>query len=167
MRSLMKAIARALRAMRRAARSMVRTLVWVGDRLVSMLLPAPMPALDELEPDDVSPANDNVAPSENQAIRDLAYAHLQGRMPTAQQLGAVSQFQADWIASMDAEMCRRLLKASDADIRAHLQGNRAIRGVLWCDEAGIDDYATALAIDNARRERDLGLEDGYAARQPA
>lgn len=167
MKAVMKAIGRMLRQMRRAARAMVRTLVWVGDKLVSVLVPAPLPPIDELEPDDV-PANDNQVISETAGIRDLAYCQALGRRPTAQQLGAVTQLQADWIASMDAEMCRRVLATKDGEIRAHLKGNKCIRGVLWCDAACIDDYTTALTIDHARTERDARLEAAMeTGRRPA
>jgi hypothetical protein len=168
MKALMKAIGRMLRQMRRAARAMVRTLVMIGDRLVSILVPAPMPALDELEPDDIAPANDNSPVSECAAIRDLAYAQALGRLPTPAQLGAVTQLQVDWIASMDAEMSRRLLRATDNEIRAHLRGTKAIRGVLWCDATCIDDYTTAIAIDRARTERDARIEAAMeTGRRPA
>lgn len=166
----MRAIARAMRAMRAAAASVVKKLVWVGDKLVSIFVPAPMPAMDALEPDDVA-ANDNLAPpsqplSEHQAIRELAYCQLIGRMPTAQQLGAVTQLQADWIACLDREMARKVINASDADLRAHLLGNRCLRGVLWCDEACIDDYTTALDVREATREQvAMAANESYRPRR--
>ena len=166
MKSMLQAIGRAIRAMSRATAGFVKKTIVVAGRLVTIFLPSALPPIDELEPKDV-PANDNLPISECQPLRDLAYASLQGRMPTAQELGAVTQRQADWLCAMDAEMTRRLLKSSDAEIRAHVLGIRPIRGVLPCDADAIDDYVTAVAINTARLERDLGLTDGCAARQPA
>jgi hypothetical protein len=166
MRSFLKAIGRMLRSMSRAARATIRKTLFIGGKLVSVLLPAGPPPIDDLEPDDA--ANDNVpAPiSENAGIRDLAYCRLQGRMPAAQQLGAVTQLQADWLAAMDSEMSRRLLKATDAQINRHLRGNDTIKGVLPCDADTIEDYTTAMAINAARLERDLDLEQYDRPRMP-
>ena len=164
MKAMLRAIAKAMRAMRRAAGSVIRKVVEIGGRLVTVFLPAPMPMIDELEADE-APANDNTYISENQGIRDLAYCQLHGRMPTPAQLGAVTGLQMDWVAAMDSEMARRLLKATDREINAHLRGIKSIRGVIECNEDAVDDYVTATAINAAILERDLNLEQHYEPRK--
>lgn len=157
MRAILRAIAGVLRAMRRAAAGVVKKTMMIAGKLVTVFLPAPLPAMDVLETDK-APANDNVPISENAALRDLAYAQITGRIPTPQMLGAVTALQADWLAAMDSEMARRLLKSSDREINAHVRGIRQIRGVIECSEDAVDDYVTAAAINRAILERDLNLE---------
>ena len=166
MRSIVAAIARACRAFARAAKAAVKKTVLIAGRLVTVFLPAPMPFVDELEPDIVEPANDNVAASAEQPIRDLAMANLLGRMPSAQQLGAVTQLQADWLASLDREMCSRVAVAKDVDIKAHVLGYRNIRGVIPCDPDAINDLVLAREMDNARMEEVLGLNGPRVAKMP-
>lgn len=161
MKAMLKAIGRMLKAMKRAAAASMRVLVRVGDRLVAMIVPAPLPPMDMLDDDQV-PANDNqgtpMTGSIHSAIRSLAYARMTGRMPTAAELGAVSAMEADWIAAMDAEMNRRLLKASDVEISAHIRGRANIKGVLAFDAEAIDDLATTRLIEETGRpERALDL----------
>jgi hypothetical protein len=167
MKAMMRAIGRMMRAMRRAAAGAVKQTVMIGGKLVTMFLPAAIPAIDELEPEDAVAANDNTVVSENAAIRELAYANLQGRMPTAAQLGAGTALQADWICAMDAEMTRRLLKSSDVEINRHLRGRGMIKGVLAYDPDVIEEFHTARSIDNARMERDLELDQPYRPEMPA
>lgn len=163
MKAMMRAIGRMLRAMKRAAQASVKVLVRVGDKLVAMIVPAPLPPMDMIE-DDMVPANDNPAAtpmtgSVHSAIRNLAYARMLGRLPTPAELGAVSAMEADWIAVMSEEMNRKLLKASDAEISAHIRGRANIRGVLAFDADAIDDLATARMIqETGRLEAALGLE---------
>ena len=168
MKSLLKAIARIARAMKRAAAGVVKKTIEIGGKLVTIFVPAALPPIDELEPaEDVVAANDNTAVSENQGIRDLAYAVVTGALPTKLQLGAVTALQLDWVLAMDAEMARRVIKASDQEINAHLLGRKIIRGVLAFDEETIEDYATARVIENARLERALGLDQPYKPKMPA
>lgn len=155
MKAMMRAIARMLRAMKRAAAGTVKVMVRVGDKLVAMIVPAPLPPMDMLE-DDMVPANDNpvataMTGSIHSAIRNLAYARMLGRLPTAAELGAVSAMEQDWIAAMDAEMNKKLLRASDAEISAHIRGRACIKGVLAFDADAIDDLATARMIEETGR----------------
>lgn len=155
MKAMLKAIGRMLRAMKRAAAGTLKVLVRVGDRMVAMLVPAPLPAVDMLEPE-LEAANDNPAStpmtgSVHATIRNLAYARMTGRLPTPAELGAVSAMEADWIAAMDAEMNRKLLRASDAEISAHIRGRACIKGVLAFDADAIDDLATARMIQETGR----------------
>lgn len=165
--NIMAAIGRALRAFSRAAKAVVKKTVMIAGRLVTVFMPAPMPPIDELEPDiSAETANDNTLPSAEQPIRDLALANLLGRMPTAQQLGAVTQLQADWLASLDRDMCSRVAVAKDAAIRAHVLGYRNVRGVIACDYDAIDDLHRAREIENARMEEVLGLNEPRQAKMP-
>ena len=155
MKALIRAIGRMLRAMKRATAGTVKVLVRVGDRLVAMLVPTPLPRVDMLE-DEFEAANDNPAStpmtgSIHSAIRNLAYCRMIGKMPRAAELGAVSAMEADWIAAMDAEMNRKLLKASDAEITAHVRGRARISGVLAFDADAIDDLTTARIVQQAGR----------------
>lgn len=166
MRSIVAAIARACRAFARAAQATVRKVVLVGGKLVTILMPAALPPVDELEPDIAEAANDNVLASAEQPIRDLAMANLLGRMPTAAQLGAVTQLQADWLASLDREMASRVAVARDADIRAHVLGYRNLRGVIACDYDAIEDLDRAREAENRRMEEVLGLNEPRVAKMP-
>ena len=155
MKAMMRATGRMLRAMKRAAAASMGVLMRVGDKLVAMVVPAPLPPVDMLD-DDMVPANDNptatpMTGSVHSAIRNLAYCRKLGRLPTPAELGAVSAMEADWIAAMDAEMNRRLLKATDGEISAHIRGRARIKGVLAFDADAIDDLATARMIEETGR----------------
>lgn len=165
--NIIAAIGRALRAFSRAARATIKKTIMVAGKLVTVFMPAPMPLIDELEPDiSAEAANDNVAASAEQPIRDLAMANLLGRMPTAAQLGAVTGLQADWIASLDRDMCSRVAVATDDAIRAHVLGYRNIKGVIACDYDAIEDLHRAREIENRRMEHVLGLDQPRQAKMP-
>lgn len=172
MRSIAAAISRALRAFSRAAKATIKKTVMIAGRLVTVFLPAAMPVVDELEPDvSADAANDNGRTpignaSPHQALRNLAFARMIGAMPSAAQLGAVCQMEADWIAAMDAEMAKKVVMVKDDAITAHIRGYANIKGVLAFDERAIADYYRALDIENRRMEHVLGLDQPRQAKMP-
>lgn len=152
--NLMRVVAAVMKAMRRAAKAMVRVTAWVGGKLVSMLVPAPMPAYDELEPEEMAPAMDQAQlGSEFMAIRNLAYSRFVNRMPTPQELGAVSELEAEWISAMSKDMLKSVLTSKNPALHAHMRGTKSIRGLLRYEEDAIDAYRVAKLKERARDEQ--------------
>ena len=147
---IMRAVAR---AMRRAAVAMTKTMVWVGDRLVSMLVPAPMPMLDDGEDLEPEAVDEIERGSEMMPLRNLAYARLVGRVPTANELDAVNQLEAEWISTMSQPMLRQVLMSTDSRIRDHISGRHTIKGLLRCDRVAIDEYRISVLKERAREEQ--------------
>jgi len=148
MKWLMKAIRAAAAAMRR----LVLVTVRVSDRLISMLMPAPMPAIDELEPEPAAPDPSRDTGSQFMPIRNLAYARLQGTMPTPAMLAAAGRLQTEWISAMSPAMLKAVLLADDKRLHLHMRGIECIKGVLRYDEKIIDDYRVAMLRQRAAEE---------------
>lgn len=152
--NLMRVIRAVMKAMRQAAKQMVRVTTWIGGRLVSMLVPAPVPQYDELE-DDVAPVAIDQAQlgSAFMPIRNLAYARHIGRMPSPAELGAVSDLEAEWISAMSKDMLKQLLTSRDPELHAHMRGRQTIRGLLRFEEDAIDAYRIEKLKEKARDEQ--------------
>ena len=152
MRSLMAAVARVMRAVARAMRTMAWVVIQVGDRLISVLRPEPMPMIDQLEPE---PAGEHATAdtgSEFAPIRNLAYCRLEGRMPTPAQLAAAGKLGSEWVSTMTPVMLKSVLLADDPRLGRHLRGIEPIRGVLPFDEDAIDEYRIAVLRQKAAEE---------------
>ncbi len=147
----MKSLMRMLRSVARAMSRLVMITVRIGDRLISKLVPAPMPTVDELEPD----AADNAERDTGSAfmpIRNLAYARLSGTMPKPTDLAAAGKLSSEWVSSMTPEMLKKVLLADDVKLHKHLRGVETLKGVLRYDEAAIDEYRIALLRQRAAEE---------------
>jgi hypothetical protein len=145
----MRSLTRAIRAVLRAMRGLAKVTASVGGRLVSMLVPAPLPVIDELEPE---AAVERDTSSEYAPIRALAYARLAGTMPTPQMLSAAGRLATEWVSTMTREMLKAVILADDSRLRQHMRGTATIKGVLRYDEAVIDDYRIAMLRERARDE---------------
>lgn len=151
MKNLAKMIGGVLRAMRAAARVMVLVPVWVGGRLLSMLVPAP-PMLDELEPAQADDGAAHGRESEFMAIRNLASARFQGQMPSPELLADCGRLPVEWVSAMPRPMLKQVLCSTDSQLRGHMRGVKSIRGLLAYDEPAIDEYRIAMLRQKAREE---------------
>lgn len=147
----MRSLMRMLRAVARAMKSLVMVTVRVAGRLVTMLLPQPLPAIDELEPD-VKDGRERDTGSAFMALRNLAYARLQGRMPTPSELAAAGKLSCEWVSVMPKHMLKAVLLADDAKLHRHMRGVETLRGVLRYEESAIDEYRIAQLRERAREE---------------
>lgn len=145
----MRSTLRAIAAVMRAVRAMVVVTARIGGKLVSMLVPAPMPAIDELEP---APLAERDTGSVYAPIKALAYARLAGTMPTPQMLAAAGRLPTEWISAMTRPMLKAVILADDATLHRHMKGAETIRGVLRYDEQVIDEYRVAMLRERAREE---------------
>ena len=141
MKALMKAITLALRSAARAVGRLVWVVVQVGDRLISMLRPAPMPPVDQLEPEPADGAGqaDGLMP-----IRELAYARMAGTMPSPATLAAAGVMASRWVSVMTPAMLAAVIAADNQRLHRHMRGIERIRGVVPFDRAAIDDVRMAL-----------------------
>ena len=148
----MKWLMKALRAAAAVMRRLVLVTVRLGDRLISMLMPAPMPAIDELEPETSAPDPSRDTGSRFMSIRNLAYARLQGTLPTPAMLAAAGKLPCEWVSAMSPAMLKSVLLADDRRLHLHMRGIETIRGVLRFDEKIIDDYRVAMLRQRAAEE---------------
>lgn len=159
MKSLMKAIRNALRAMRRAAGSMVRVTREIGGRLVSMLVPA-MPIYEPVEPET---AEETVPNQEDyfreMTVRAAAAQMMSGGVPALELMAGLSIEERRWLAVMDDAMLKRVVLSRMPDLREHLRNRQTIRGVLRFERAAVDAYLDALAREQVEGE-DLEPEHG-------
>lgn len=78
-------------------------------------------------------------------LRRLAGAMAAGR-ETSEDLEPVSDARIEWLAAMDRPMLARVLAADDQALKAHLKGERSIRGVLAADRESVAEYARQMAM---------------------
>lgn len=152
MKNVAKMIGAVMRAMRVAAQVMVMVPVWVGGRLISMLVPAPMPAMDELEPAHADERAVTGQESEFMAIRNLAAARFNGQMPSPELLAECGRLPVDWLSAMPRPMLKQVLCSTDSQLRAHMRGRKSIRGLLAYDAQGIEEYRISMIRQAAREE---------------
>lgn len=148
----MKSLMRAIAAIARAMRKVVLVTVRFGDRLISMLMPAPVPAIDELEPETSAPDPSRDTGSIYMPIRNLALCRLEGRMPTPAMLAAARRLPTEWISAMSPAMLKAVLLADDKRLHMHMRGIETLKGVLRFDEKIIDDYRVAMLRQRAAEE---------------
>lgn len=114
-----------------------------------MLMPASMPAIDELEPEPASPDPSRDTGSRFMPIRNLALCRLEGRMPTPAMLAAAGTLPCEWISAMSPAMLKSVLLADDRKLHLHMRGIETIKGLLRYEEKVIDDYRMAILRQKA------------------
>ncbi len=159
MKNLMRAIRNVLRAMRRAAGTMVRVTKEIGGQLVSMLVPG----VPVYEPDEPEIA-DAEAPQQpdyfrEMTIRATAAQMMSGGVPSPEIMADLSVEERRWLAVMDDAMLKRIVLSKLSDLREHLRNRQTIREVLRFDQQCVDDYLDALAREQVEGE-DLKPELG-------
>lgn len=148
LKSIMAAIGRLIAAMPRWTLERVR----VAGEWVMRLVAVPAEPL----PPEPTAAN-NRADEHLEAVRTAAAHSASGHLPPEKALAKLSEDDISWLGAMSKKMHCAVAVASDADLRAHLRGEKMIRGVLNRDKIAVAEYRAAK---RRQREREQDVELG-------
>jgi hypothetical protein len=162
MMKMIAAIRAIMRAVSRAMSAMIRVTIRVGDRLISVLVPRPMPAIDELEPPAPTEVDHARAHGEEAAIRNLAAAMLHGAVPAPEMFAAVGEKVSEWLMVLSPDMLKRVVTATNAELHDHLRGRKTIRGLLYFDEETVGEFRVAGLRQRAREMQAALVSPRYA-----
>lgn len=154
---------RRLIAMIAAAMAVARTVVVkcleTGRWIVKSILPSAAATPDLV--DDFVPESPKVDDTLD-VTRRVAAAMAEGRMPALTDLAAVHPSHLQWIREMEPSMRRLVAGSTDDALRAHIRGQKTIRGLLPADAESVAEYAAA----RRRRRNDEDVDDDEALPQP-
>ena len=136
LKSVLAAIGRFFAAMPRWALQRVR----VGAEWIMKLVAVPSPAY---EAHTVPGAVDCCDHEHLAAIRAAAGHLAAGSMPPTSAMAMLTRDDIIWLGTLTKKMQAIIVSASDKDLRAHLRGNRMLRGVLNHDPVAVADYRAA------------------------
>lgn len=131
MRKFLAAVARIVASMARTAGQWIKR----GGRWIYEMLPSagggatPMPG-DVHQAEAETPRGDEDALS---CIRAAAASIAAGKVPSPEISGRFDSDAFGWLMSCDDEMLRKVVRAENAELRAHLQRRKRIRGVVAFD----------------------------------
>lgn len=148
LKSIMAAVAAFMRAMPRYIMQRVR----VGAEWVMRLVAVPA---EPLPPEPT--AADNRADEHLEAVRTAAAHIAAGKLPPEKALAKLSEDDISWLGALSKKMHCSVAVASDTDLRAHLRGEKMIRGVLNRDKTAVAEYRAAK---RRQREREQDVELG-------
>ena len=159
MKNLMRAIRNMLKAIRRAASTMVRVTKEIGGQLVSMLVPC----VPVYEPDEPEIADETAAEQPDyfreMTVRAAAAQMMSGGVPSPEIMSDLSVEERRWLAVMPDEMLKKIVLSRMPALREHLRNRQTLKGVLRFEKAAVDDYLDALAREQVEGE-DLEPERG-------
>lgn len=160
MKALMKAIRNVLRAIRKAAGTMVRVTKEIGGRLVSMWVPG-VPVYEPEEPEIADEAvPDQTDYFREMTIRAAAAQMMSGGVPAPEIMADLSAEERRWLAVMPDDMLKLVVLSRMPDLRDHLRNRQTLRGVLRFEKSAVDAYLDALARDEVEGEH---LEPEYGS----
>ncbi|UYO00231.1 MAG: hypothetical protein KIT02_03115 [Devosia sp.] len=150
MRSIIKAIAAILKAMPR----LVLERAQIAGRWIQRLVAVPAP----VEPEAPEPptARDTADEEHLAAIRTAAAHIAAGQLPPSRAVDKLTEMDFEWLAAISRPMLCKIVGAPDADLLAHIRGNRPLRGVLARDHNAVNEYRAAMR--RKRREDELNNE---------
>lgn len=148
LKSVLAAIGRFIAAMPKYVLQRVR----VAGEWVMRLVAVPA------EPQQSEPnAADNRADEHLEAVRTAAAHIASGHLPPEKALAKLSEDDISWLGALSKKMHCAVATASDTDLRAHMRGERMIRGVLNRDKIAVAEYRAAK---RKQREREQDVELG-------
>ena len=147
LKSIMAAIGRLIAAMPRYVLQKVQV---AGERVMRLVA---VPA-EPLPPERT--AADNRADEHLEAVRTAAAHIAAGNLPPEKALAKLSEDDISWLGALSKKMHCAVATASDTDLKAHLRGERMIRGVLNRDKIAVAEYRAAKRRQR-ERERDVEL----------
>lgn len=139
MKYLLSIISAALGAMRTVFEKCARTGKWIV-RTVTAPFAVGGGAIQADDPAPQAPERDGLA-----VIRQLAGA-IAGDRVTEADLAHVGDDKIEWLAAMDRRMLAKILYANDTALKAHIRGERNIRGVLAADRKSVAAYQYAMSV---------------------
>ena len=152
MRSIMRAVLQALRSISRIVwERCVETGAWIA-RLVPSFgsPPAPPDTIEDYMPAPAAAVDDTYA-----VIKRVVGSMHAGAVPTIKDLQQLNPDTVGWIRALEPRHRAALLAATDEQVREHLRGRKAIRGLLAADRESVQAWLVAKA---ARRDHEEVLQ---------
>lgn len=142
-------IASVMAALRSLPRFIYERVQIAGQWLTRMtMVPSSPMEMAGSEPAAVAAQAQAEADEDTRYTRIVAGHLLNGMIPPPEISGILSETRFEWLCALTPAMLRSIVHAKDEDLRNHLRGRKALRGVLVTDPATVKEYLKALDVED-------------------
>ncbi|GHA28317.1 hypothetical protein GCM10007989_25460 [Devosia pacifica] len=129
--------------------------VQVCGEWVSRLVAVPAAPAETVADTEVAKAASDRQADDMPAIKRVAGVLAQGELPTSEQLKGLTPKDLSWLKAQDRRALCIIMSADAQQLRAHMRGRAAIKGVVPYDSAAIREVTAArqAAVQNVRRAK--------------